>query len=273
MASNSFDFILYLPAISSPVQKEVSITVLRIPSESDSSKAPDVWRINKWKRFEDNEPTKVLEHDCVGATWLIFICPSRAALLWMKSLLWPRKDFHADRLFVKYFFVWWLFSVIDFQWKIWMPGIDLQKSIPSLSRQISLNTIRVGEDFVCLIIPSTSMRFKVIDLIGSSDLFPKRKYFTHFREKRQKIYDTKWFLFISATVKVICARISIIYTKARLLNRCCRFAFVLQQIPILDSIIKTHSVIKSHARLPGLFSRTSLRAIKDTQRILKCLFN
>lgn len=103
MDSRSQRLILYLPAVSSPVQKEVSITALRIPS---LKAIPQRLRMLEEstnegeKGLRDNEPTKVLEHDCVGATWLIFICPSRAGLCVVNEtfLLW--RDFHADRLFV-----------------------------------------------------------------------------------------------------------------------------------------------------------------------------
>lgn len=80
------------------------------------------------------------------------------------------------------------------------------------------------------------MRFKVIDLIGSSALFPKRKYFTHFRENCQKPYDTNVIPFLStlaAAEKVIWARISIVYNKSEIVEQ-------MLQIPILDSIIETH---------------------------------
>lgn len=64
------------------IWKEVSITVLRIPQQVERFlKDPDVWKTNKWERFEDNEATKVLKCDCVGRKrweWLIFICPNNA---------------------------------------------------------------------------------------------------------------------------------------------------------------------------------------------------
>lgn len=46
----------------------------------------------------------------------------------------------------------------------------------------------------------------------------------------------------AAAEKVIWARISIVYNKSEIVDQ-------MLQIPILDSIIETHSVIKSHARL------------------------
>lgn len=53
------------------------------------------------KRFEYNDPTKVLKNDCVSLKeerkWLIFICPK--ILLWMNFFM-TGKDFHTDRLFV-----------------------------------------------------------------------------------------------------------------------------------------------------------------------------
>lgn len=62
----------YLTAALAPFQKEVSITVLRIPSHTQREqrflKDPGCWKNQQMKRFEDNEPTKVLKDDCVRCT-------------------------------------------------------------------------------------------------------------------------------------------------------------------------------------------------------------